>query len=225
MTRTLVLALLVLLPAGCAFADTIGTVALDTSTLSGGPFTIDFQFISGGTDNDNTVTLSNFAFGGGAVMPGSQFGAATVTSPPLQVVLQNTAFTDAQFNLTPGTSLSFDVDATTNQDPDGPDTFTFAILDNGSEIPTMNPNMFNSFFELDLPAPGYAMPNTIASNSTDNSVTASYTPSAPAPSGVPEPSSLLLVGGAALTTAAFGSKRRGRRCDFGALEAGKTARS
>ncbi len=53
-----------------ARADAIYNVSLDTSSLIGnaaGPFSLDFQFNDGSGTNDgnNTVTLTNFAFGGG----------------------------------------------------------------------------------------------------------------------------------------------------------------
>src|SRR5438309_192037 len=90
-------------------------VSLDTSPLmsaSGGPFSIDFQFIdrSGTGDANNSVTLSDFGFGKG----GSAFGSP---APPLGDVtgdlFSSVTLTDSlPFNefaqtFTPGDRFSF----------------------------------------------------------------------------------------------------------------------
>lgn len=160
-----------------------GTVTIDTSSLvsSGtGPYTIDMQFIEGdgGNNGSNSVTLSNFALGGGSIAtPSISFtGGVTVSNNPLTVTLVDSSFfQDVQFSFTPGNSLSFQFAATDNADPVAPDTFTLAILDSsGNEIPTNDPNGLNSFAEIDLPTTG-AGTTVIGSGSTSGSSVATTT--------------------------------------------------
>ena len=192
------------------------TVTLNTTGLIGsslGPFTLDFQFIDGnGTgDGNNSVTLSNFSLSGGSIntTPTSSSGGVLAGSGPFTVGLFDTFFlTDVQFSFTPGNSLIFNIAATSNPDVIAPDTFTFAILDqNGNEIATTNPNGFNSFLELDLPAPGSGLiviTSGSAAGSGVNVPAPTYQTGGPT---VPEPSTMLLLatGLAALT------RRRRRR--------------
>lgn len=110
------------------------STAIDTSALIGhadGPFSLAFQFVDGEGvgDGNNTVTLESFQFGGGGWAGG---GPGTI------VLTDDVFFTDFVHAFTPGTSLSFAVEATTVVDSGGvPDLFSFAILDNsGFEIPT-----------------------------------------------------------------------------------------
>ena len=114
---------------------------------------------------------------------------------PFSIALSDAAFwyNDVQFSFTPGSSLSFDLAATSNVDAIAPDTFTFAIFDNTfSEIPTTNPNW--SFLELDLPTPNTGMVVITSGSTSDSGV------DVPAPSyfqgaeTVPEPSTMLLLG-------------------------------
>jgi hypothetical protein len=91
---------------------------------------------------NNMITLSNFALGGGAIVTPlvSSIGGVTVSSSPLSIVLVDSSFfQDVQLTFTPGSTLTFQFDSTSNVD--AVDTFTMAILDNtGTEIPTNNPN-------------------------------------------------------------------------------------
>jgi hypothetical protein len=215
--RLVALALFVL-PA--VLANTISVVTLDTAPLIGnasGPFTLDFQFIEGDGlgDSNNSITLSDFAFGGGSVSTpaSSSTGGITVTNSPFVVTLVDSSFfQDVEFAFTPGSALSFQFDATSNVDTVAPDTFTFAILDNTlTEIPTTNPNGFDTFLEVDLPTVGSG--TQIISSGTDLTQTA-IDISAPdvepgSASSTPEPSSVCLAG-AAFAMAFFGwrSSRR-----------------
>jgi hypothetical protein len=207
-------ALLCITLAGLACADTLtlNTAPLETSAT--GPFTIDFQFDAGDQAVTNTVTLSNFTFGGGSLnaSPSSEMGGVLVGTSPFSVTLTNSSFlNDVQFAFTPGSSLSFDYSATSNSEPTTPDTFTFAIFDGtGNEIPTDNPNFFDSFFELDLPANGSGT-NTILSGSSGYSVDIAA-PTVQSGGGgtspVPEPSSSSLLGVAVLIFLALRTTRR-----------------
>jgi hypothetical protein len=178
-----VLATAVLL-AGLAAADTKGTVTIDTSALvtsGSGPFTLDLQFIEGdgGSSGTNTITLSNFSFGGGSVTPtaSSIAGGVTVASNPFSVTMVDSSFfQDVQFTFTPGSVLSFQFDSTSKVDAVAPDTFTLAILDSTlTEIPTNNPNGFNSLLEVDLPTMGSGTQATTSSAASGNGLAATAT--------------------------------------------------
>jgi hypothetical protein len=191
--RTLLLALVL---AATASADTVGTFSLNTSGLIGspnGPFTLDFQLVEN-TPSLNQVMLSNFDPSTGFIdtFPSFTFGGVTVQQSPFSVFLDGSSFlNDAQFSFTPGATLAFNVDATTNSDPIAPDTFTFAILDgNGVEIPTTN-SFFDVFAEIDLPTP--TTPPAVTTSPTDPNRT-TITVNAPIFSGnAPEPSAWVLV--------------------------------
>jgi hypothetical protein len=170
--------------AGMAAADTHGTVTINTSALASsatGPFTLDLQFIEGdgAGDSNNTVTLSNFSLGGGAIVTPavSTTGGVAVSASPLTIVLVDSSFfQDVQFSFTPGSVLSFQYDSTSNADLVAPDTFTLAILDNtGNEIPTNNPNGLNSFVELDLPTTGSGTQITASGDTSGIGVSSSST--------------------------------------------------
>jgi hypothetical protein len=209
-------ALLFIILAGLALGDTLTLDTAPLETSGTGPFTIDFQFDSLDQAVTNMVTLSGFTFGGGSLdgSPSSEMGGITVGTGPFSVTLTNSSFyNDVQFAFTPGSSLSFNYSATSNSEPDTPDTFTFAIFDGtGNEIPTDNPNAFDSFLELDLPANG-AGTNAILSGSSGYSVDiAAPTVQSGSPGGggsvVPEPSALPLLGIAGLIVVGVRTRRR-----------------
>lgn len=189
-------------------ADVIDQVTLNTAPLIGnssGPFTLDFQLVEGNGigDSNNTVTLSDFSFGGGSVTtpPSSSTGGVKVASSPFIITLKETSFyDDVEFLFTPEGTLSFEVDATTNIDTVAPDTFTFALFNNSlSPIPTTNPNGFDSFWELDLPTTGGGT-QTISSgtDTTQTSINIAAPAVMPQVSTVPEPSSFVLLATAML---------------------------
>jgi hypothetical protein len=195
-------AILLIILAGSAFADTLTLDTTPLETSGTGPFTIDFQFDSGsGGDSNNTVTLTDFLLGGGSIgpSPASATGGVSSTTSPFSVTLTTASsfYNDIEFAFTPGSSLSFNISNTANVDSTAPDTFTFAIDDGtGNEIPTTNPNLFDSFFELDLPGPSSGV-TAITSASSGYSVDVAaptYTNGSPVGSPVPEPSTLPLIG-------------------------------
>ncbi|HEX5229016.1 MAG TPA: NF038129 family PEP-CTERM protein [Bryobacteraceae bacterium] len=150
-----------------AWADAIYNVSLDTSNLIGntaGPFSLDFQFNDGSGTNDgnNTVTLSNFAFGAGGPT-----GSAVTNGSVSGDLTSSVTLTDSDFfneftqTFTPGSTLVFTIDLTTNVDAGGvPDEFTFAILDStDAEIPTLGPFDTVLLADIDSSSPalfGYA---------------------------------------------------------------------
>jgi hypothetical protein len=136
--------------AGCALsasvchADLLFHVSLNTTPLMGhpaAPFYVDFQLTdgSGAGDANNTATINNFAFGGGVPT-----GSPTLTGGASGNLFTQVNLTDSNFfneffqQFTPGSTLSFNVQLTTNVDAGPtPDQFSFAILDDTlAEIPT-----------------------------------------------------------------------------------------
>src|SRR5579875_734356 len=104
---------LLLLFTALMHGDVIVNVSLNTSPLTadsgGGPYSLDFQMIDGsGTgDANNTITLSNFAFGGGSVS-----GAPVITGGVSGDLTSSVSLTDSQFfnefteGFKPGESLN-----------------------------------------------------------------------------------------------------------------------
>ena len=147
-----------------ARADSVFTVTLNTAPLtalpgsSAGPFGLAFQLVdgSGASDANNTATISNFQFGGGsaAACPSSCTAFGGVTGSALSsIVLTDTAFFSALAEtFTPGSSLSFQVDLTTNVDAGAtPDLFAFSLLDaNGASLPTLDPLGANTLVSVNI---------------------------------------------------------------------------
>src|SRR5262249_46785592 len=115
-------------------ADLSWTVDLDTSQLAAnyaGPFGLDFELI--GADG-NTVTLTNFSFGGsGSPGPGSAFltGGASGDLGGSVVLNDSTDFfSDFNQQFRPGGTLSFTVNSTLAAPPSGgmPDNFSMVIF-------------------------------------------------------------------------------------------------
>jgi len=143
--RTTIAAVALLLTGLPAHADLTFHVDLDTSVLLGNanaPYALFFQLNDGQGigDANNSLTLSNFGFGGGATTGGATFdGGASGTVPTGLTISDSSFFNAVTQSFTAGTALSFDVTLSTQLDPGGtPDEFSFAILDgNGNEISTM----------------------------------------------------------------------------------------
>jgi hypothetical protein len=195
------------LSAGClalsltpAQANLMFNVNLDTTPLVGnaaGPFSLDFQLISGGWGATNTATLSHFNFGGG-----SDSGSPTLIGDASGDLSGAVTLTDSTFfneffqPFIAGHSLSFDVNLTT-QVASGPtpDAFSLAILDSaGAEIPTTS--FSDALMLIDI----NSLNPAIQTFAGDSSVPGGIALSAPtitsvpsAPGTVPEPGTLLLV--------------------------------
>jgi hypothetical protein len=133
-------------------------VTLGTSSLIGhpaGPFSIGFEFADGSGigDGNNAVFLNtfNFGVGGPSGLPltfgsvGGNLSSSVVMTDaaPVSVFVQP---------FTPGSSLSFVLDITTNVDAGGtPDVFIMSILDNTfAAIPTTAASPLSPFLEIDL---------------------------------------------------------------------------
>jgi hypothetical protein len=172
-------------------------VNLDTSPLVGnaaGPFSLDFQLISGGGGVTNTAILSHFNFGGGRAsgsptLTGGASGTLTGT-----VTLTESAFFNEFFQLfIAGNHLSFNVNLTT-QVASGltPDEFSFAILDSaGVEIPTTS--FSDALMLIDINSLNPAIQTFAGDSSVPGGIALSAPTITSAPGTVPEPGTLLLV--------------------------------
>ncbi|MCC6368266.1 MAG: NF038129 family PEP-CTERM protein [Bryobacterales bacterium] len=198
-TISLILFSLVLLPA--LQAGTIYSVSLNTAALpSGGTFYLDFQFFDGSglpSDlNNNAVTISNLALGGGAATGVPAFTGGGAGDATTGFTLNDTQFFNEVLQaFHPGSFVTFEVSLTTAVDPGGtPDQLSFAILDSSLlELPTNG--VANELFSITLDG----SPPSVATYSTASG--SPYAIAAPSvqQTDIPEP------GTGALLAAALGA--------------------
>jgi hypothetical protein len=183
-------------------ADQVFQVTINTSSLAANfssPFAVDFELVG---SNGNTVTLSNFTFGGGSAGPAGAFRTGTVTgSLPGPIALKNssTFFNDFNQQFTPGSSLSFTLASTVVAPPAGgsPDNFSMVLFfrydtthgfnpgtgAGGTPIPTNDPSGANTLLSYDITGPGSTV-STSSGTGPASGVVVTVTP---------EPSSVLLL--------------------------------
>src|SRR6185312_2220193 len=122
------------LSASTTLGVTVNTSAL-AADVSGQPFSLAFELVDGGGvgNGNNAAVLSNFDFGGGtALFPASIFGNGVMGDATQSVQLTDIdSFEYFEQGFIPGSSLSFNLDLTSNLE-DGPiqDELFFWILDN-----------------------------------------------------------------------------------------------
>lgn len=210
------IASLALMATPTAGGEMIYTVTLDTSVLannpSDAPFFVDFELNDGSTGDglsNNMATISNFSLSGGSLTgPASTSFLGVSGDLNLGDALTLTdVSTIVDFNqqFTPGTSLSFTLDLTTNvsaSEATSPDAFIFQILsDNLTET--------SAFLQMDI-----ANPPTISSDMGGmvGGATQPFAPIVSAQAVVPEPTSctLLAFGLASLTAVSRWRRFRSR---------------
>jgi hypothetical protein len=203
--RTVLFAILALFGASLAsHAGVAYTVSLDTTALVGfGPFGLAFQFADGGGtgDGNNAVTLSGFQFGVGGAPLGVQSiytgvgESGSLSTTVIMIDNEPGGFGYLAEQFTPGATLSFLLESTTNVDPGSVfDLFTFGITDsNFTYIPT---TADDSTYLLSLTLDDPVNP-TVATYGTDYPANTDFALRAPLVTGVgevPEPATWLPVG-------------------------------
>jgi hypothetical protein len=169
------------------FHVTVDTAPLTTSP--NGPFSLDFQLNdgSGSADGNNTATLSNFTFGGGAATGSPTYlGGVTGDISSSLTFSESNAFNEFFQGFTAGTSLAFDVAISRNTDAGiTPDSFIFSILDSTlGAITTSGPAGQSVQFDITSPIIGVDAVQSFNGNGDYTGVNASV---------VPEPSANLLA--------------------------------
>ncbi len=154
-------------------------------------------------DSNNTITLTDFAFGSGSAdgCPASctTTGGATGDATSSVTLVDSDFFNAFAETFTPGNNLSFKVDLTTNVDAGvTPDAFAFSLLFGGNSIVTEN-DPADTFLSIDIdssnPTPA-AFGTPAGSQPAIGAPTFALVPPGPGP--LPEPGSLrLLIAGLA----------------------------
>jgi hypothetical protein len=190
-----------------ARADQVWTVSVNTSQMAAdytAPFGIDFELSNGG-GNSNTVTLSNFTFGGGNAVPPPFLtpGASGDLTSAVSLTDTGGAFlVDFNQQFVPGTTLTFTMDSTLIPPGPGgtPDNFSMVLFSSydpingynpgtglgGTLIPTTD-SVSGTFFNFDINGPGLTPVSVFSSANGDITLTVT-------PQGVvPEPTSAITL--------------------------------
>ncbi len=186
---------------GRARADVMVHVSVDTSSISGTPGDgLAFTFIPGISPpnpglQDALATITNYTTTGLAVTgPATNFGGASGDVSLNNLTIANSALdNESDYTVTYGTSLSFDItlsgDAVNNPNPSATfgTRFSLDLFDSmGNPLLTNDPN--GSALNIDIaPGTGVVTVTPLSPQVTATVVT-------PASTGVPEPSSLFLLG-------------------------------
>jgi hypothetical protein len=194
---------------GEAQCDTLYSVSIDTAPLIGhpaAPFYLGIGLVdgSGAGDANNTATLSNFNFNGGTeVGTPLLFGGASGSLSQGVSITDDFFFNLFEEEFSPGAQLSFNLLLTSNDDEGGtPDRLTLLILDDsGIPLPTLAP-VGDYLIGADFGSSGPTLdlygtdPNRSPSSGSPLTIP---TPTVAALNPVPEPPTLVLVGGTTVT--------------------------
>jgi len=128
------------------------SITFDTSSISGGTFSLVLDHFNGDGVLNNSVTVSNFAFGGGSPSGSPTLSGGAAGDLTTIVTLSDTLFFNEFIqNFISGSVLSFDLEATSNFSGGTPDSFTLALLDGtGNPISTSDPLGSDILIALDM---------------------------------------------------------------------------
>jgi len=169
------------------WADSMYSITVNTSGLTGTSAQLAFDLLNGGSAS-NTVTISDFSTNGtlGAVFP---TGEVTGTLPGTVTLMDSPSsfFNEYLTNLTFGTTFSFVLDATTNgPDPSSlPDALSVFLLDPSTGLPlfsTSDPSFSDSLFALNID--GTSAGNLGVYTSTVSATAIAGTPVPEPPTGI-----------------------------------------
>jgi hypothetical protein len=106
-------------------------VTINTSSLAATGATLTFDFLAGGGAQSNTATISGFSTDGTLVSGGVNSGSVSGMLPGAATLTNASFFNELQQGMTLGSTISFQVDLTTNAPTGGslPDTFSVFLLD------------------------------------------------------------------------------------------------
>ena len=151
---------------------TVNTQPLIDDTADGLPYYLGFSLFN---LNGSTVTLSNFQFGGGsATPPGLGFGNVTGDATSSIVLGSGTVIDEFYEAFTPGTQLSFQIDASPMFGSPPADFFDFFITDDLlNNLPTVDPSGNDNLAQLTFDVPQLT-PNTYAFDTTAQTFTGNY---------------------------------------------------
>jgi hypothetical protein len=170
-------------------------VSLDTSALAGTTETLAFSLTEGDAIFENTVTLSDFDFGGGSPSgTPSYVGSGVSGDLASTVTLEDTDFLEL-FSQTfeVGSSLSFHLETTNSFEGGAPDGFAMYLCD--ASFDTCYSDNLNTGALLTLNLTGIPL------TTSDFTVNGASAQGLTAPAVTPEPRSLALLLAAGLATA------------------------
>jgi hypothetical protein len=123
-----------------AHAQSDYDVTINTSSLVGAGATLAFDLIAGGGTQSNSVSILDFSTNGTLVSGGVNSGSVSGALPGTATLTNASFFNELQQGLTLGTTISFQLDLTTNAPAGGlPDTFSLFLLD-----PTASTSLTNT---------------------------------------------------------------------------------
>jgi hypothetical protein len=177
--------------ATAATADSLYTVTVDSSAISGMSAQLAFDFIAGGS-SANSVTVSGFSTDGilGASFP---TGGVSGTLPGTVALTDSSFFNEYLTDITLGTNISFLLSTTSNAPASGffPDAFSLSVLDPFTGLPlfaTSDPTGANTLTVLSLDGSAKGSLSTYTAPGGEAGVTATAITTQ-----VPEPVTLLLM--------------------------------